>query len=185
MCSVRQKTWNFWAMAVWMTSSSESLAWPGQNWPEWLWCEKGILVLSEGQYRVVELSERLTPRDKNGFYRYDGCASEKKTLQELRESAEFAPADASTFSYTYSPTLCTYSPSIFIFIHETTIFIHVRRQANPPPAPSQPHTLRHAKSTIYPSSPALPADPSTQYPASHYPYSGLLFLQTSSTVSLH
>lgn len=26
-----------------MTSSSEFSAWPSQNWPEWLWCEKGIL----------------------------------------------------------------------------------------------------------------------------------------------
>jgi hypothetical protein len=27
-----------------MTSSRESFAWPGQNWPEWLWCEKGIIA---------------------------------------------------------------------------------------------------------------------------------------------
>jgi hypothetical protein len=44
MCSVRQKTRNFLAIANWMTSSRESFAWPGQNWPEWLWCEKGIIA---------------------------------------------------------------------------------------------------------------------------------------------
>jgi hypothetical protein len=28
-----------------MTSSRESLAWPGQNWPEWLWWENGIVYV--------------------------------------------------------------------------------------------------------------------------------------------
>jgi hypothetical protein len=45
MCSVKQKTWKFLAMANWMISSRESFAWPGQNCPEWLWWEKGMTAL--------------------------------------------------------------------------------------------------------------------------------------------
>lgn len=44
MCSVKQNTLNFLAIANWMTSSRESFAWPGQNCPEWLWCENGIMA---------------------------------------------------------------------------------------------------------------------------------------------
>ena len=43
MCSVKAKVSIPFAMAVRMTSSRESAAWPGQNCPEWLCIENAIL----------------------------------------------------------------------------------------------------------------------------------------------
>jgi hypothetical protein len=42
MCSVKAKVSIPFAMAVRMTSSRESAAWPGQNCPEWLCIENAI-----------------------------------------------------------------------------------------------------------------------------------------------
>jgi hypothetical protein len=43
MCSVKAKVSIPFAMAVRMTSSRVSAAWPGQNCPEWLCIERAIL----------------------------------------------------------------------------------------------------------------------------------------------
>lgn len=67
-----------------MISSNESCAWPGQNVPEWLWCEKGMFVRDCARNEPPCLLRTSTGRCMSGkVCRCQLCQSDRLLYQSL------------------------------------------------------------------------------------------------------